>query len=307
LLLVVVCQPFAAFAQETDARTWAVDVANGYRIESDVTYTVSDGHESKLDIIVPYGEPEPRPTLLYIHGGGWVQGNKEMMTLSFLPYLEMGFSVVNVEYRLADVALAPAAVEDTRCALRWVHDNADRYGFDRDKIVVSGHSAGGHLSLMTGLLPAEAGFDRRCPAINPDAPGPVDSHEPEMPVAGIINWFGVTDVADLVDGPNAKAYAVMWFGAMSDRMDLARRVSPLEYVRPGLPPVLTIHGNADALVPYEHGARLHEALLAAGGVSVLHTVPGGGHGFFAREANHAADAAIREFLHEHVFGANSHE
>ncbi len=157
------------------------------------------------------------------------------------------------------------------------------------------------------MLPAAAGFDRRCPAANDDAPGPADSHEPEMPVAGIINWFGITDVGDLLAGPNAKTYAVMWFGSMADRMELARRVSPLEHVRSGLPPVLTIHGDADTVVPYAHGTQLHEALAAAGGVSVLHTVEGGGHGGFSREENHAAFAAIREFLHEHVFGAGRDE
>jgi len=302
-----VVAPFSALAQETDARTWAVDVARGYRMDSDVTYTFSNGHESKLDVIVPNGEPEPRPTLLYIHGGGWVGGNKEIMTLTFLPYLEMGFSVVNVEYRLAGVALSPAAVEDTRCALRWVYRNAEQYGLDTDRIVVSGHSAGGHLSLTTGMLPADAGFDRRCPAANPDATGPADAYEPEMPVAGIINWFGITDVGDLLHGPNAKTYAVMWFGSMADRMDLARRVSPLEYVRPGLPPVLTIHGNADTVVPYDHGVQLHEALQAAGGTSVLHTVEGGGHGGFSRDETHAVFATIREFLHNHVFGAADHD
>ena len=61
-------------------------------------------------------------------------------------------NVVNVEYRLASVSLAPAAVEDCRCALHWVYDHAPEYGFDISKLVVEGHSAGGHLSLMTGML-----------------------------------------------------------------------------------------------------------------------------------------------------------
>jgi len=70
---------------------------------------------------------------------------------------------VNVEYRLASVALAPAAVEDCRCALRWVYQHAKEYGFDTSRLAVEGHSAGGHLSLMTGMLDASAGFDNECP------------------------------------------------------------------------------------------------------------------------------------------------
>lgn len=291
----------ALFAQSPAIEDWAVDVGLSYEMTTDITYTRSDGHESRLDVIAPRDEG-PHPTLLYIHGGGWVGGNKEGMVLHFLPYLAMGYAVVNVEYRLASVALAPAAVADTRCALRWVYDNAEDHGFDTERIVVSGHSAGGHLSLTTGMLPASAGFDGGCPATRDDGAGPADAHEPDMPVAAVINWFGITDVGDLVEGPNAKTYAVRWFGPMADRMELARRVSPLEYVRGDLPPILTIHGDADTIVPYEHGVRLHEAIEAAGGIGRLHTVPGGGHGMFSREQYHEAFEVIREFLALHVPG-----
>ncbi|MYE51795.1 MAG: alpha/beta hydrolase, partial [Gammaproteobacteria bacterium] len=154
----------AASVTASEASNWAVRMANQYQVTPNVTYLTADGYESKLDVIAPSDPPEQLPTLLYIHGGGWVGGSKERAILRLLPYLEMGFAVVNVEYRLASVALAPAAVEDGRCALRWVLSNADSYGFDPDRIVVSGHSAGGHLSLTTGMLPASAGLDRRCPA-----------------------------------------------------------------------------------------------------------------------------------------------
>ena len=83
--------------------------------------------------------------------------------LRALPYLEMGFAVVNVTYRLARVSEAPAAVEDCRCALRWVIQNAKEYGLDVNRLVVTGYSAGGHLALTTGMLPASAGLDRQCP------------------------------------------------------------------------------------------------------------------------------------------------
>ena len=72
--------------------------------------------------------------------------------------------------------------------------NAATYGFDLNRIVVSGHSAGGHLTLTTGMLPASAGLDRRCPARNPGG-GFADAHEPEMRVAAMVNWYGITDVA----------------------------------------------------------------------------------------------------------------
>ena len=128
--------------------------------------------------------------------------------------------------------------EDGRCALRWVLSNVDRYGFDPDRIVVSGHSASGHLTLTTGMLPTGDGLGRRCPARNP-AGGLADAHEPEMRVAAMVNWYGITDVADLVSGPNAKTYAVAWMGSMADWRAVAERVSPLSHVCSGLPPILS--------------------------------------------------------------------
>ena len=112
-------------------------------------------------------------------------------------------------------------MEDCRCALRWIKQNAEELGLDPERIVTSGSSAGGHLSLTTGMLPAEAGFDRLCPTRDLDGIGRVATHDEEMSVAAIVNWFGITDVGDLLAGKNAKTYAVHWMGSKSDRFELA--------------------------------------------------------------------------------------
>ena len=274
---------------------FGLQIQQDNRLVPDITYLVADNYESKLDVIGPRPGSAPRPVLLYIHGGGWVGGSKDRMYLHFIPYLQMGMAVVNVGYRLGNVALAPAAVEDARCALRWVYNNADAYALDVSKIVVSGHSAGGHLSLTTGTLPADAGLDGRCPTRVPN-PGPADGAFPEMPVAAIVNWFGITDVGDLVRGRNAKSYAMAWMGAQTDWQEISARVSPINYVRKGLPPILTIHGDADPIVPYEHATSLHKALARKGVVESLHTIPGGGHGGFSLAQNIEAMTVIRDFL-----------
>ncbi len=278
---------------------WSVRILQDYRMIADATYLVADGYEAKLDIIAPRDTSLPLPTLMYIHGGGWVGGDKDNSYLRFLPYLEMGFAVVNVEYRFASTALAPAAVEDCRCALRWLINHAEEYGFDKNRIVVSGHSAGGHLSLTTGMLSSSVGLDRRCPAVDPNGTGRRAAHEPEMPVAGIVNWYGITDVLDLVKGPNAKFYAIQWIGGLPDWKAVARRVSPVEHVQDGLPPILTIHGDADLIVPYEHAVRLHGLLSKVNVQNKLHTIPGGGHGDFNLKENKEAFQVIREFLKKH--------
>lgn len=275
-----------AFGGESgDFAAW---VASQYRVRPNVTYKTASNAEQKLDVYARRGTSEARPTVIYIHGGGWVGGSKEASVLAIVPYLEMGFNVVNVEYRLGRVARAPAAVEDCRCALRWVIRNAKEYGFDTERLIVTGASAGGHLSLTTGILPSDAGFDAEC----------ISRASPR--VAAIINYFGITDVADLTAGkPNEKSYTVSWLGSQRDRKEIADSVSPIHYVNGDLPPILTIHGDADRIVPYAHAVELHKRLEGAGAQHELLTIPGGGHGGFSRDEVTLINKTIRAFLSKH--------
>jgi acetyl esterase/lipase len=297
LMLVLSWTSGSAYAQPADPWLALAAIANQYMMRSNVTYLTANNWEAKVDLYLPRrtvstpshptaADVPPNPTLIYIHGGGWTAGAKDGSLFSFLPYLAMGFSIVNVDYRLASVSLAPAAVEDCRAALRWVHVHAKEYHFDTARIVVTGHSAGGHLALTTGMLPLSAGFDRQRPGTE------------DLKVAAIINWYGITDVNDLLDGPNMREYAVTWLGGQTDRQAIARRVSPLSYVRAGLPPILTIHGDADQTVPYAHAVRLHDALSKAGVPNQLITVPGGKHGSGVATPEEVLKlyASIREFL-----------
>jgi acetyl esterase/lipase len=281
-LLILAASP--ASGQLPPATTWAVHATNEYQVFPNITYLTANNYEAKLDVYKRRDTTAPQPTLIWIHGGGWTGGTKEAAMPAFLPWMEMGWNVVNVEYRLAKVSLAPAAVEDCLCALRWVAAQAKTYQFDTTRLVVSGDSAGGHLALTTGMIPESAGLDRECPGV------------PLPKVAAIVNWYGITDVVDLLDGPNRKSYAVAWLGSMPNREEIAKRVSPLSFVRPGVPPILTIHGDADPTVPYTHAQRLQEALEKAGVPHKLITIPGGKHGGFSPEERTMIFVAIREFL-----------
>jgi acetyl esterase/lipase len=285
------------------------DLLTGILIRYDViphlTYVVANGYECKLDLWLPKTDFGERvPTLIYIHGGGWISGEREQYALIFLPFIEMGFAIANVQYRMAHISTAPSAVQDCRAALRWVIFNADKYGFDTEKIIVFGHSAGGHLALMTGMLPASAGFDWEVPGSNDQERQEMiwrwyaakEAGKEELEVAAIIEWSGVTDVSDLLEGPNKKGYALAWLGTVPHVKELARQVSPITYVRPGLPPILMIHGDADPIVPYSHAVRLHEALDQAGVRNGLVTIPGGEHVRFKREEMARIYAYVRELL-----------
>jgi acetyl esterase/lipase len=279
---------------QTTPDRWIDYVAGDYDIFPNITYAKANNIELKLDLYLPKNRTNPTPTLILFHGGGWVDGQKERNVLFLLPYLAMGWSAVNVEYRTGHQSPAPAAVEDTRCALRWVNYHAREYSLDTSRFVLTGTSAGGHLSLITGMLPANTVFDRQCTIQGNDRWNTATVPEPK--VAAIVNWFGISDVADLLDGPNAKNYVREWFGSMSNADQLAKKVSPINYVRAGLPPIITIHGENDDVAPYNHSVRLHAALDKAGVPNQLVTIRGRKHGGFNRDEMASSYTAIREFL-----------
>ena len=289
LLLIVFTSTAVVRGQEQNTTPSLLRIADRYWMQPDVVYGSANNTPLKLDIWYPRDNNTPTPTVVFIHGGGWIFGSKEGAVYQLLPYLERGWRAVNIEYRMASNSLAPGAVEDTRCALRWIYRNAKQWNFDTSKIVLTGQSAGGHLSLITGMLPDGTPLDNRCYA---------DAKYGDVPmkVAAIVNWYGITDVNDLIQGPDLKNYAVMWMGSMPNAAEVAKSVSPLTYVRPGLPPIISIQGDKDDVVPYQQSVRLKQALDKAGVTNKLVTIPGGGHGMFTQQQYEMAYNEIWKFL-----------
>jgi len=295
------------YGQQLDPVTkWATNLQYDGFASLNIAYQEANNVDLRLDVITAGPRSVARPTLINFHGGGWLEGSKDGELLYLLPYLARGMNVVNVEYRMSPQSLAPAAVEDSRCALHWVYDHAAKYGFDTSKIVVEGHSAGGHLALMTGLLRPSDGFDNECRRLsNPEVPEAEDQWRQgtihDVKVAAILNFFGPVDLTKLIEGPTTRNFAVRWFGGLPNRMELAKEVSPITYVRPGSPPVITIMGDKDPAVPYSQGASLHEALDRAGVPNQFVTIHGAGHGStkpyaWNREQTLEAQQAVFAFL-----------
>jgi len=249
-------------------------------IERDIHYdrfpaTVLDVLQPKTPATVD------RPGVVVFHGGGWIHSGKETAYRSLcLPYLERGFVVVNVEYRVASQATAPAAVTDALEATAWFFKHARQYHVDPRRIVVTGGSAGGHLALMVGMTPKSAHL------------GPV------KPVAAVIDGYGITDAIELLAGPNHQSWANDWIPAGPACVELARKVSPLTYIRHDLPPILIAQGAEDHTVPVEQSIRLHNALDLDGVPNQIEIVPGAKHGF-SREQWNALDEKIFAFLKAH--------
>ncbi|MFA4869890.1 MAG: alpha/beta hydrolase [Pedobacter sp.] len=256
----------------------------GYTEQIDVVYTKVNDWEGKLDLYLPPTQNGPSPVVINIHGGGWNKGNKESQT-GFSGFFKRGYAVANIAYRLTGVATAPAAVEDTRCALIYLINNAKKLNIDPNKIVIMGGSAGGHLALMGGLLENNPIFDTNCKGTK------------SIKVAAIIDKYGITDVWDWGYGTiKTSKSATSWLGDKAKDKDFAKSVSPLYQVKKTSPPVFIVHGDADPIVPYEQSVALKAKLDEMGVKNEFITVKGGQHGKFEAEDNRMVNAKIMDFL-----------
>lgn len=256
----------------------------GYTEQIDVVYTKVNDWEGKLDLYLPPAQNGPSPIVINIHGGGWNKGNKESQT-GFSGFFKRGYAVANIAYRLTGVATAPAAVEDTRCALIYLINNAKKLNIDPNKIVIMGGSAGGHLALMGGLLENNPIFDTNYKGAK------------NIKVAAIIDKYGITDVWDWGYGTlKTSKSATSWLGDKAKDKDFAKSVSPLYQVKKTSPPVFIVHGDADPIVPYEQSVALKAKLDEMGVKNEFITVKGGQHGKFEAEDNRMVNAKIMDFL-----------
>lgn len=237
------------------------------RVWRDYRY-LSFSPNQRLDFHVPVNQPARPPLVVHVHGGGWMTQQKEGAELAVAPYLAAGWAVANVEYRNGFEASAPAAGADVRCAIKWAARHADDVGVDASRLVLVGGSAGAHLVMLAAFADSTAGLDAPCPGAMPR-------------VALVINWMGIADVNDLIQGPNERGWATGWVGQMPGAAERARQASPLRWVRAGLPAVLTLHGDQDATVPFAHAQRLHAALDSAGVPNELVVLAGADHGNFS--------------------------
>ena len=282
-ILIAGCGSASNRVLESDS--WKTNFSKTYNHQLNVSYGKTEFKECKLDVYF-IKKSHPVPVLLYFHGGAWVKGSKDEMT--FASYMKSGWGIVNVEYRFANKHPMPACVEDCRAALAWVYAHAQEYNFDTSKILTGGSSAGGHLALITGLLPAHSEFDSNC------------VYQGELRVAAIINNYGPVDLNKLLSNPKVRKTSDRWFGDNTNFDDLARRISPITYIRSGSPPVFTVHGDADPTVPYDQAVLLRNALEKAGVPNELFTVKGGGHGKFIEADKKEIMRKMSRFLKKQV-------
>jgi len=252
---------------------------------------------------------KPTPVVIQIHGGGWIRGDRPDSSRSFGPLFAAGASVVAVQYRNAIDAPAPAAIEDVRCAMAWVKANAKKYNFDLNRVITWGGSAGGHLALMAAYAPAS--FTPKTCSDQPKVAAVLDDYGPTNLAEGLTQhgsmdfthqWLGL----DLPLAPAASSEettgrpaAPRWPEPSAAVLDKAKAMSPLTYVKPGLPPTFIVNGDSDHTVDPSQSAELKKALDEAHVPNGQYIVVGGGHGNFSPEEQHKSMLLSLEFLKAH--------
>jgi alpha-L-fucosidase 2 len=237
------------------------------RLLTDIEYGRAGGESLRLDASVPEGAG-PFPIAILVHGGGWNSGDKRGaekpgsgadISPWFAPLTAARFTWFSINYRLAPAHRWPACFEDVQTAIRWVKAHAAEYRGDPRHIALFGHSAGGQLVCLAAV---EAQADTRVQAVVGFAP--VTDFEQELPIRGGLS----TSLQALHGRPKEVTPEVL---------ALLRETSPINHVKPGLPPFLLLHGDADKTVPYQQSLNFQARLKASGVTCDLITIPGAPH------------------------------
>jgi acetyl esterase/lipase len=255
-----------------------------------IEYSNPDEQHLQLNLARPKTGDGPFPTVLCIHGGGFRAGTRDGYDGLCIQLAQRGYVAATMTYRLSPKFKFPAAVHDTKAAVRWLRANAATYKINPEKIGVTGGSAGGHLAQFLAVT-----------AHVPEFEGNGGNPEQSSNVACVVNFFGPSDFTKSY-GKSVDAAVVlpMWLGGNLDTArELHIRASPLNWVTPDAAPTLCIHGTEDKYVAYEQAVWLTDRLKAAGVEADLLTLQGAGHGFKGADAKRA-DQALFDFFDRHL-------
>lgn len=232
-----------------------------------IPYLQRDDKVLHYDLYRPADITEPVPLIVVIPGNSWRAAPRDQLVEFAYDFAAQGYAAAAVEYRgVDDDIIFPAPLADVLTAIRHFKADAAGLGIDPDRIATFGPSAGGHLALLAGMADDASQFDPDWPAGAPTG------------IRAIINLFGPTNLAAALteEGTDYQLRTLERFlgGSPQEAEAAYRAASPIEYVRANGPAVLTIHGDADEVVPISQARQLVEALTGVGQPSVFLEVPG---------------------------------
>jgi acetyl esterase/lipase len=231
----------------------------GTILHGNIAYNNDTLPKHLLDIYLPANASGKLPLVIFIHGGGWLSNDKYAdmgyMKKTVSEIISNGFAMASIDYRFSTQAVFPAQMLDCNRAISFLYDNADKYGFDKNRFAVIGFSAGGHLASMVGLSKnnnISAFF----------MPGTSKSFR----FKAVVDFYGPAELIMFPGAGDAKSPEALLIGAAPlDHPDLAKTASPVTYVDKDDPPFLIIHGEKDELVS-PNQSRLLSSWLRLSGV-----------------------------------------
>ena len=268
-------------------------------VKSDLAYAGTDNPRQKLDLFFAKKRAieKPLPLVVFIHGGGWQNGDKRSGLHRVAAFVESGeFVGASIGYRLSSEAIWPAQIHDCKAAIRWLRAHADEFGFDPDRIAVMGSSAGGHLVAMLGT----SGDVKKLE-------GDLGKHQDvSSRVNCVIDEFGPTNFLTMNDFPGKMDHLAkdspeskLLGRQITEVPELVREASPITHVTKDDPPILILHGTKDPLVPYQQSVTFAEALRKAGVTVTLQKIENGEHGGFNNEE---VNGRTKAFLQKYLLG-----
>ncbi len=252
---------------------------SSFAVLRDVEYANVGGRSLRLDLYLPDNATAPLPLIVWVHGGGWVSGNKNLSANGAqVRQTARGYALASIEYRLSSVAQFPAQINDCKAAIRWLRANAARFNLDPNRIGVWGSSAGGHLVALLGTSGGVSELE-----------GEVGGNlEFSSRVQAVVDWYGPANLltmeaqdlpCSLIDHNSILSPESLLIGcAVQSCAERARAASPTHYVTPDEPPFLLMHGTNDCLVPPLQSQELFDLLRANGVAATLRFIQGEGHG-----------------------------
>jgi alpha-L-fucosidase 2 len=232
--------------------------ASAMSLKTDIEYANAGGEKQLLDIYEPNGIG-PFPAVIVVHGGAWIGGDKQGDEKIFAqPLTDANLVCVSVNYRLAPKHKWPACYEDVQAAIKWVKENGSQYKIDTSRIAIMGYSAGGQIAAMAAMTSEN---DREVQAIVLVA-SPTDLVYDGLRRGDITVYISTVLGSKKLD---AQALQLLW------------EISPVNYVRAGLPPFLLIHGTADTTVPCQLSINFKSRLDFANVPYDIILIEGGTH------------------------------
>jgi acetyl esterase/lipase len=261
-------------------------VPDDVTFEIGVEYSNPDDQHLQLNIAQPKKGDGPFPAIVCIHGGGFRAGSRDGYNSQCIKLAQHGYVALTITYRLAPKYQFPAAVYDTKAAVRWLRANAKKYNLDPERVGVTGGSAGGHLAQFLGVTTGVKEFE-----------GDGGNADQSSKVSCVVNFYGPSDFTKSYGKSKDAAEVLPLF--LGGDLEKARkqhvRASPLYWVTPDAAPTLCVHGTKDDYVAYEQATWLIDKLKAAEVETELLTLEGAGHGFKGDDAKKADEALIAFF------------